>query len=67
MGNINYDVKTTKISYSTLALSRDMHCWALSFNWIPIGVNKSFLFSIRSTSNMFKDAKLDFRKPPIFF
>ena len=29
--------------------------------------NQSFLFSLRSTSNMFKDAKLDLRKPPLFF
>ena len=67
LGSINYDIKTNKIAYSTLSLSRDMHCWALTFNWIPIGINKSFLFSLRSKSNMFKDAKLDFRKPPIFF
>jgi len=67
MGSVNYDVKTAKVTYTTLNLSRDMHCWALSFNWIPIGGNKSFLFSLRSTSNMFKDAKLDLRKPPDFF
>lgn len=67
IGSVNYDVETVKVTYTTLSLSRDMHCWALSFNWIPIGGNKSFLFSFRSTSNMFKDAKIDFRKPPAFF
>ena len=67
IGSVNYDVETVKVTYTTLTLTRDMHCWALSFNWIPIGGNKSFLFSLRSTSNMFKDAKLDLRKPPIFF
>jgi hypothetical protein len=67
IGSVNYDVETVKVTYTTLALSRDMHCWALSFNWIPIGGNKSFLFSLRSTSNMFKDARIDFRKPPAFF
>ena len=67
IGSVNYDVETVKVTYTTLTLSRDMHCWALSFNWIPIGGNKSFLFSLRSTSNMFKDAKLDLRRPPVFF
>lgn len=67
IGSVNFDVKTAKVTYTTLTLTRDMHCWNLSFNWIPIGGNKSFLFSLRSTSNMFKDAKLDLRKPPLFF
>lgn len=66
-GTVNFDVQTTRITYTTLTLNRDMHCWALSFNWIPIGGNQSFLFSLRSTASMFKDAKLDLRKPPIFF
>ena len=67
VGSVNFDVKTVKVTYTTLTLTRDMHCWYLAFNWIPIGGNQSFLFSLRSTSNMFKDAKLDLRKPPLFF
>ena len=66
-GSVNFDVKTVKVTYTTLTLTRDMHCWYLALNWIPIGGNQSFLFSLRSTSNMFKDAKLDLRKPPLFF
>jgi len=66
IGSANFDVKTAKVTYTTLTLTRDMHCWNLAFNWIPIGGNQSFLFSLRSTSNMFKDAKLDLRKPPLF-
>ena len=67
IGSVNFDVKTVNVTYTTLTLTRDMHCWYLAFNWIPIGGNQSFLFSLRSTSNMFKDAKLDLRKPPLFF
>jgi hypothetical protein len=67
IGTVNLDIQTTKITYTTLTLSRDMHCWAMSFNWIPIGGNQSFLFSLRSTASLFKDAKLDLRKPPLFF
>lgn len=66
IGSVNVDVKTAKITYSTITLTRDMHCWNLMFYWIPIGGNKSFVFSLRSTSNMFKDAKLDLKKPPLF-
>ena len=62
----NLDLATGQITNSRFTLTRDMHCWALAFHWTPIGLNKSFLFSIRSTSMMFKDAKIDVRKPPSF-
>ena len=66
-GTINTDLKTLKVTNANFSLNRDMHCWALSFNWTPIGTNKSFLLTIRNTSSIFGDAKLDFRKPPAFF
>lgn len=62
----NLDLATGKITNSRFTLTRDMHCWALAFHWTPIGGNQSFLFSIRSTSMMFSDAKIDIRKPPSF-
>lgn len=62
----NIDLKTIKVTNARFSLTRDMHCWALALNWTPIGGNKSFLFTIRSTSNLFRDAKIDLRKPPAF-
>lgn len=62
----NLDIKEFNVTNTRFTLSRDLHCWAMSFNWTPIGTNKSFLFSIRSTSQLFQDAKLDLRKPPSF-
>lgn len=66
-GTVNFDVQSAKVTYTTITLTRNMHCWNLMFNWIPIGQNQSFMFSLRSTASMFKDAKLDLRKPPVFF
>ena len=63
---MNLDLKTTEVTNARFALTRDLHCWALAFNWTPIGGNKSFLFSIRSTSKLFTDAKLELPKPPAF-
>lgn len=62
----NLDLATGQITNSRFTLTRDMHCWALAFHWTPIGGNQSFLFSIRSTSMLFQDAKIDIRKPPSF-
>lgn len=66
-GNVNVDVQTQRITNMNLSLNRNLHCWALSFYWTPIGGNKSFLLSIRNTSSIFRDAKIDIRKPPSFF
>lgn len=66
-GTISADVKEKKITNGFFTLTRDMHCWDLSFRWTPIGLNKSFLLTIRNTSSIFSSAKLDFRKPPAFF
>ena len=63
---LNFDLKQFKISNAFLSVSRNLHCWDLSFYWTPVGTNKSFLITIRNTSNLLRDAKLDFRKPPVF-
>ena len=64
--NINFDLKEFDITNAFFTLSRDMHCWALSFYWTPIGTNQSFLLSIKNKSTILSDAKLEFRKPPAF-
>ena len=67
VANVYFDLKQMQVTNANLNFTRDMHCWRLAFNWTPIGTNKSFLLTIASTSNLFKDAKLDFRKPPELF
>jgi hypothetical protein len=63
----NLDINTMKITNTRITLLRDLHCWQLSFFWIPIGQNQSFMISFNAVANMLKDAKLDLRKPPAFF
>lgn len=67
VGDLYFDLKTKQVVNTRFNFTRNMHCWNLAFYWTPIGGNKSFLFSIASTSNLFKDAKLDLRKPPELF
>lgn len=65
-GNMNFNIQDKRLTNAYFALNRNMHCWALSFYYVPIGGNKSFLLSIKNTSSIFRDAKLEFRKPPSF-
>jgi hypothetical protein len=64
--NINFDIQSKQLTNINFSLNRNLHCWALSFYWTPIGGNKSFLLSIRNTSSIFRDAKIEVRKPPSF-
>lgn len=64
--SVKLDIKGMDVINGTFTLNRDLHCWALSVRWTPIGFYKNFMISIRNTSSLFKDAKLDIRKPPVF-
>jgi hypothetical protein len=65
-GNLNFNLQEGRLTNAYFSLNRNMHCWALSFYYVPIGGNKSFLLTIRNTSSIFRDAKIEFRKPPSF-
>ena len=60
----SYDVKMQKFSATTLGIARDLHCWEMSFNWIPYGTIKSYNFKINIKSAAFKSVeyKIDRRQ-----
>jgi lipopolysaccharide assembly outer membrane protein LptD (OstA) len=64
--NTNYDIVNQKLVQTRVTLDRNMHCWQLGFSWIPAGINQSFMLRLNATSALFKDAKLELRKPPEF-
>lgn len=64
--NTNYDLVNQKLVQTRVTLDRNLHCWQLGFSWIPAGVNPSFSLRLNATSALFKDAKLELRKPPEF-
>ncbi|MBQ8916446.1 MAG: LPS-assembly protein LptD, partial [Alistipes sp.] len=35
-----YDVKTRKLTTSAISITRDLHCWQMSFSWIPFGFHR---------------------------
>jgi lipopolysaccharide assembly outer membrane protein LptD (OstA) len=56
-----YDFTMKQISFTQIGITRDLHCWTMSFSWIPIGQFQSWNFSINVTSGMLRDA-LKYRK-----
>jgi hypothetical protein len=67
VGTTNIDIKNIKIINTRLELTRDMHCWGLSFMWVPTGLNRYFQFRIFATSSMLSGLEQKFTKPPLFF
>lgn len=57
--NAGYDFKDKKLTPGTFTLTRDLHCWQMHFNWVPIGFRKSWSFTINVKSAMLKDLKYD--------
>lgn len=53
-----YDFKAKDLSITTIDIYRDLHCWELMFNWIPIGFRKSYNLTVRVKSPLLQDLKL---------
>ncbi len=53
-----YDLKNQDFTYTSIDLYRDLHCWEMTFNWIPLGFHKSYNFVIKVKSAILQDLKL---------
>jgi hypothetical protein len=64
--NINYtsgyDFVQKKITMTRVGVTRDLHCWEMSFNWIPTGYLKSWDFTIKAKSSLLQDLKYERKK-----
>lgn len=57
-----WDFELKKLSYTSLTIYRDLHCWEMRFNWIPIGTYKSWNFQINVKASALQDLKLTRKK-----
>ena len=57
-----WDFTNHGLSYTNVSVYRDLHCWEMRFNWIPIGSYKSWNFTINVKSAALKDLKLTKKK-----
>lgn len=54
-----WDFKNNELAYTSMDIYRDLHCWEMKFNWIPIGPYKSWRFGINIKAPAFKDFKYE--------
>ena len=50
------------ITYTNISVYRDLHCWEMRFNLIPIGSYKSWNFTINVKAQALKDLKYEKKK-----
>ena len=60
--NGTYDFTSQNISYATVNIHRDLHCWDMSISWIPFGLQRGYNLTINARSALLQDLKLTKRK-----
>ena len=56
--NSGYDFTNRDFSFTRFSITRDMHCWEMSLNWVPFGDRQSYTFSLNVKNPTLKDLKL---------
>ena len=57
-----WDFENNELTYTSIDITRDLHCWEMRFSWIPIGFRQSWNFTINIKSSLLQDLKLDKKK-----
>jgi lipopolysaccharide assembly outer membrane protein LptD (OstA) len=57
-----YDFTTHQPSITKINIYRDLHCWTMSFEWIPFGTYRAYFFNIHIKASSLQDLKLEKRK-----
>ena len=56
---LSYDVNAKKMAYTSINVTRDLHCWSMSASFVPFGPFKSYTFHIGVNASMLADLKYD--------
>lgn len=57
-----WDFTHGQLSYTSIDVYRDLHCWEMRFGWVPKGGQQNWSFSINIKAAMLQDMKLNKKK-----
>ena len=57
-----YDFDEKELTYSSVDIYRDLHCWEMLFHWIPLGYHRSYTLTIRVKAASLRDLKYEKKK-----
>ncbi len=61
-----YDFVKMNLNVPTLTFNKNIHCWNLYFQWIPIGYNRGFYLKFSANASQLKDLMIEKRNYPIY-
>ncbi len=53
-----YDIFQQQFSTPYITIYRDLHCWEMSFNWVPTGIYRGYKFELRIKAPQLQDIKV---------
>ncbi|MHB9055179.1 MAG: putative LPS assembly protein LptD [Paludibacteraceae bacterium] len=56
-GTTSYDFEAGQFTYTSFNVTRNLHCWTLTGNFVPFGPYKTYNFRIGVNSSMLQDLK----------
>lgn len=59
-----YDFEEEDIAYTSVNISRNLHCWSASLQMVPFGEYQSYNFHISVNSSLLQDLKYEKRSNP---
>lgn len=54
-----FDFRLKQISYTTLTVSRDLHCWQMNINLVPFGSYRQFSITINPKAGILRDLRIN--------
>lgn len=54
----NYDLINSVVAAPQVSVYRDLHCWEMSFNWVPTGPYRNYRLEIRLKAPQLQDVKV---------
>jgi hypothetical protein len=57
-----YDFTQKDMSFTSIDIYRDLHCWEMRFNWIPFGYRKGWSFTINVKASVLQDLKYNMKR-----
>lgn len=55
--NTSYDFDAKKFAMVRCGVTRDLHCWSMSANFVPVGPYQSYMFTVSVKSSLLQDLK----------
>ena len=52
-----YDLQNQKMTLTNFTITRDLHCWTMSFIWVPFGPRQSYNFTLQPKASLLKEMK----------